>query len=64
MEINPLTIWTNKKNGKKYAVVYIAQVKIENGDWMPSVTYQDVETGMTFTRDKATFILKFAKAVA
>jgi hypothetical protein len=61
MEINPLQIWRYNETGKQYAIVYVATMKINDTEWIPSVTYQCLESGLTFTRDKATFVLKFSK---
>ncbi len=55
-------IWIYLESGKSYLVMFEGKMKMENAiEWANSVTYHCPETGLYFTRDKETFLQRFAK---
>lgn len=53
------TIYTHETKGGHYTLVGNGKVKIDDGDWLPAITYRSVETGELYTRTEADFNDKF-----
>ncbi len=54
-------IWVYLESGKSYLVMFECKTKMGSNEWVDGVVYHCPETGLYFTRDKETFLQKFAK---
>jgi hypothetical protein len=52
-------VYTHNPKGGRYTVVGSGKVKIDDGEWLPSITYRSIETGELYTRTESDFNDKF-----